>query len=229
MGMRRAAFLSAHQPGTLLDLTGAERSAKLDRLLDIIEEAAEDDLKVLVFSYFRDVLDLVTAAARLVQPQSVFGPLTGSVPPNERQRLVDAFSCHGGPGVLTAQIEAGGTGLNIQAASIVVLCEPQWKPSIEAQAVARAHRMGQVRRVQVHRLLTPEGVDEHMLRILAGKSELFDEYVTRSAIKDLTPEAVDVSDLAEVASVASQAEAERQIVEAERRRFGFEGAGAASP
>ena len=84
--------------------------------------------------------------------------------------------------MLVCQIEAGGVGLNIQAASVVILCEPQVKPSIEAQAIARAHRMGQVRTVQVHRLLIADSVDQRMLEILGSKAQLFDAYVRHSAI-----------------------------------------------
>src|SRR5205814_2181577 len=94
------------------------------------------------------------------------GPITGSSSTVERQRLVDEFTESDKPAVLVCQIEAGGVGLNIQAASVVILCEPQVKPSIEAQAIARAHRMGQVRTVQVHRLLIADSVDQRMLELL---------------------------------------------------------------
>ena len=139
MAMRRAAFLTEDP----LD------SPKLKRLLEIAEEAADNDRKVVVFSYFRDVIDRVHTA---LGPLAA-GPLTGSVSPTDRQQIVDRFSAHNGPLVLVSQIEAGGVGLNIQAASVVVLTEPQWKPSTEDQAIARCHRMGQVRPVEVHRLL----------------------------------------------------------------------------
>jgi len=70
---------------------------------------------------------------------------------------------------LVGQIQGAGTGLNIQAASVVIPCEPHIKPSFEVQAIARAHRMGQVRKVQVHRLILPDSVDENMLSLLAFK------------------------------------------------------------
>lgn len=69
---------------------------------------------------------------------------------------------------LVSQIVAGGVGLNIQAASVVVICEPQLKPITESQAIARAHRMGQVHTVQVHRLLSEGAVDERVGEILAA-------------------------------------------------------------
>jgi Helicase conserved C-terminal domain len=203
MAMRRAAFA----PGT------AEDSAKLRRLVEIAEEAIADGHKVVVFSFFRDVLGVVAAA---LGPNAV-GPLTGSVPPSACQAMVDEFTARARPAVLVSQIQAGGVGLNIQAASVVIITEPQWTPAIEEQAIARCHRMGQVRRVDVHRLLTEDGVDQRMLEILRVKADEFNEYGRRSDLKDITPDAVDISDLTAAAQVASQAESERRIVEMERK------------
>ncbi|MFI6659029.1 DEAD/DEAH box helicase [Streptomyces sp. NPDC050523] len=193
MAMRRAAYADP------------EKSAKLQRLRELVEEAAENGLKVVVFSYFRDVL----ATVRLALGDDVFGPISGSVTAARRQRLVDDFTAAEGHAVLLSQIEAGGVGLNLQAASVVILCEPQVKPTLEHQAVARAHRMGQVRPVQVHRLLATDSVDERLLRILENKDRLFDAYARRSDIADATPDAIDVSD----GGIA------RRIVEEEQRRL----------
>ena len=84
--------------------------------------------------------------------------------------MVDEFSAARHGAALVAQIVAGGVGLNIQAASVVVICEPQLKPTTEWQAIARAHRMGQLQSVQVHRLLSEEGVDLRLREIL-GRQE----------------------------------------------------------
>lgn len=219
--MRRAAYLSIEDGGPTAEVE-IDASAKTSRLIDIIEEASEEDLKVVVFSYFRDVLDRVTRAAELALPGAVFGPLTGSTPAAERQRLVDGLSSHAGGAVLTSQIEAGGVGLNIQAASVVVLCEPQWKPTVESQAIARCHRMGQVRRVQVHRLLLEETVDQRMLAVLAGKQHLIEQFVRGSAVKDATPDSIDISDLQVVETVVNETQAEALILASERRRLGVE-------
>ena len=132
------------------------------------------------------------------------------MPAARRQQLVDDFTAEPGHAVLLAQIQAGGVGLNLQAASVVIICEPQVKPTMEEQAIARAHRMGQARTVQVHRLLTPRGVDERMLGILRGKARLFDEYARRSDLAERTPDAVDVSEQALA----------RQIVQEEQERLG---------
>jgi superfamily II DNA or RNA helicase len=211
MAMRRAAFA----PGT------PDESAKLRRLLDIAGEAAEDGRKVVIFSFFRNILNIVTSA---LGPAAI-GPITGSVPAAQRQAMIDEFTAKAGPAVLTAQINAGGVGFNIQAASVVIICEPQWNPAIEDQAIGRAHRMGQVRRVDVHRLLSEDGVDARMLEITQAKRAEFDEYARRSDLAASTPDAIDIADLDTVKEVASQAEQERRILEQERKRLRLESQG----
>ena len=208
MAMRRAAYAPGHPAD----------SARLGQLVEIVEEASANRRKVVVFSYFRDVLDIIAA----VLGGAAVGPLTGNTPPIQRQTMVDEFSARPGPAVLVSQIQAGGVGLNIQAGSVVILTEPQWKPTIEDQAVARCHRMGQVRSVDVHRLLAEDTVDQRMLEILAAKAVLFDEYVRRSELKDQSPDAVDVSDLRAAQDVGNQVEAERRIIEMERKRLRIE-------
>lgn len=201
MAMRRAAY------------TRPEKSAKLERLREIVREAGENGQKTVVFSHFKDVLGVVKEAlvAGTTDGTPVFGPLTGSVPAGRRQQVVDDFAGVSGPAVLVAQIQAAGVGLNMQAASVVVICEPQIKPTIEHQAVARTHRMGQVRPVRVYRLLATGGVDERMVKMLEAKTRLFDAYARRSAVAEATPDAVDVSDT----------ELARRIVEEEQARLGM--------
>ena len=97
----------------------------------------------------------------------------------------------------------------MQAGSVVIICEPQVKPTLEAQAIARAHRMGQVRGVQVHRLLTPEGVDQRMVEMLDDKQRLFDEYVRRSDIANASPEAFDINGLGSPPSTGTVHESHR--------------------
>lgn len=208
MKMRRAAFAA----GTPDD------SAKLRRLIEITDEATQNGRKVVVFSFFRDVLSTITQALGAM----AVGPITGDVPPARRQDLIDEFTARQSPSVLVAQIHAGGVGLNIQAASVVIITEPQWNPAIEDQAIARAHRMGQVRRVDVHRLLAEDSVDQRILEILGIKRAEFDEYARRSDLKDLTPDAVDISDMATTKDVAAQVESEHRIIELERRRLRME-------
>lgn len=198
MAMRRAAYAD---PAT---------SAKLRRLRELVAEAEANGLKVVVFSFFREVLtaaqEALVPSAAVDSPPTVFGPLSGQVPAARRQELVDGFAGASGHAVLLSQIQSGGTGLNLQAASVVILCEPQVKPTLETQAIARAHRMGQIRHVQVHRLLTADSVDQRMLRLLGTKQRLFDAYARHSEVAESTPDAVDISEQ----SLARQIVAEEQ-------------------
>lgn len=171
MMMRRVAWLGG----------SPEKSPKLQQLLDICEEAYENGQKVLVFSFFKDVISIVQKHLR----DKTYEAITGDVSNNRRQEIIDEFTNGPKGSVLVSQITAGGVGLNIQAANIVILCEPQWKPSTEEQAISRAYRMGQSRNVVVYRLLTEESIDESMLELLGEKSELFDLYARESNVAAL--------------------------------------------
>ena len=204
MKMRRAAYLTKDP----------RKSPKLARLLEITNDAAERGLKIVVFSFFIEVINRINAA---LKPLSA-GIITGSVSAVQRQKIIDQFTASKDPAVLVCQVQAGGVGLNIQAASVVILAEPQWKPSTEEQAIARCHRMGQVRRVEVHRLLTENSVDEHMMKLLRNKSVLFDAYARKSAMKEATPDAVDNSTRG---AVGSDRELKSLIIAKERQRLGI--------
>lgn len=140
-------------------------SSKAKRLKEIVEEAKEDGRKVIVFSFFLDTIDRVSECLG----KCCLQPINGSVPPARRQEILDEFDGEPAGAVLPAQIQSGGTGLNIQAASVVVLCEPQLKPSIENQAISRAYRMGQARNVLVYRLLCKDTIDERIMELLEEK------------------------------------------------------------
>lgn len=151
-------------------------SSKAARMLELIQEAAAEGRKVIVFSFFLDTIGRIST----LLGQQCLGPITGAVAPQERQAMIDRFDRAPGGTVLTAQIQAGGTGLNIQSASVVILCEPQFKPSIENQAISRAYRMGQTRNVLVYRLLCENTVDERIRDLLAQKQAAFDAFADES-------------------------------------------------
>ena len=198
MAMRRTATLGK----------GDGQSAKLVRLGELLAEYCESEQKVLIFSFFLDVL----AAIR-----NSFGAeavITGDISPAQRLRIVDEFQQALGFRLLPCQIQAGGVGLNLQAASVVILMEPQWKATAEEQAIARAHRMGQTRRVVVHRLLARNSVDERLLEILRGKREVFATYARDSLIKEASIEATET----QLANAIIAAELERIRQEEETSR-----------
>lgn len=154
-----------------------EDSSKAKRLLEIIDSAADDGRKVLVFTFF---LNTAYGVANLLGDRCV-GLINGSVPPARRQEIVEEFDSAEPGSVLVAQIQSGGTGMNIQCASVVVFCEPQYKPSIENQAVSRAYRMGQTRNVLAFRLLCENTVDERILEIIRNKQQIFDAFADKSS------------------------------------------------
>lgn len=157
-----------------------QQSSKAIRMMELIREAEEEGRKIIVFSFFLDTIQKVTA----LLGDRCHGPINGSVPPQRRQEIVDAFNGAPAGAVLAAQIQAGGTGLNIQSASVVIICEPQFKPSIENQAISRAYRMGQTRNVLVYRLLCDDTVDEKITQRMESKQEIFDAFADPSVAAD---------------------------------------------
>ncbi len=155
-----------------------EVSSKAARLKEIVDEAALDGRKVIVFSFF---LDTIASICEFLGDACV-QPINGSVPPERRQEIIDEFEKREAGTVLPAQIQSGGTGLNIQTASVVVICEPQFKPSIENQAISRAYRMGQTRNVLVFRLLSENTVDERITELLEEKQAIFDAFADESEV-----------------------------------------------
>ena len=164
-------------------------SSKAARLVELVNEAASEGRKVIVFSFFLDTLRKVS----MLLGSRCIGPINGSVAPQRRQEIIDEFDKAPAGSVLVAQIQSGGTGLNIQSASVVIICEPQLKPSIERQAIARAHRMGQHRNVLAYKLLCGDSIDERMLELLAEKQAEFDAFADKSVAAMQTPELDDRS------------------------------------
>lgn len=158
------------------------QSAKARRLKEIVEEATSDNRKVLVFSFYLETIDRVIE----VLGRRCTQPINGSVNVNRRQEIIDEFEKMPAGSVLPAQIQAGGTGLNIQAASVVVICEPQLKPSIENQAISRAYRMGQSRKVLVYRLLASDTIDERIDEMLSEKQAIFNAFADISEAASVT-------------------------------------------
>lgn len=187
------------------NVSNLSHSSKAKRLVEIIEEAKENGRKVLVFSFFRETLQRV---CELLGANCV-GQINGSVPAAARQKTIDAFNASDAGSVLALQIQSGGTGLNLQSANVVVICEPQFKPSIENQAISRAYRMGQLHAVFVHRLLAVDTVDERLCDLIKIKQREFDEFADRSAAAE-----ADMENAAEIDKIGFQ-----QIMEEELKRI----------
>ncbi|MGL4401499.1 MAG: SNF2-related protein [Luteolibacter sp.] len=144
------------------------RSAKLQRLLELIEEAVNGNHRMLIFSQFQTQLQEIEKC--ISERGWVSLRLDGQS--RNRQQLVDKFQHPDGPPVFLISLKAGGYGLNLTAADTVVHFDPWWNPAAEAQATDRAHRIGQTRPVTVYRMLTRGTVEEKVVRLQARKREL---------------------------------------------------------
>lgn len=180
-------------------------STKAMRLLELCDKAKEEGRKVIVFSFFRETL----RKARELLSDRCMEVITGEVSPQRRQEIVDEFAKAQAGAVLISQVQAGGTGINIQCASVIIFCEPQIKPSIENQAISRAYRMGQVRDVLVYRLLSDETIDERMLEILSTKQEAFDSFADKSVVGEEALE-LDEAKAKETAWITNMVKAEKE-------------------
>ena len=154
-------------------------STKAERMVELCLQALSEGRKVVIFSYFLDTLsfvsDLLLGKALPI--------ISGKLSLEKRQDILCQFE-EPIARVLPIQIHAGGIGLNIQTAEIVILCEPQLKPSDEMQAISRIYRMGQVHHVFVYRLLSADTIDETLVKRLHDKQNIFDQFADESEISE---------------------------------------------
>ena len=145
-------------------------STKMERLEELFDEiAAEESRKVVLFSEWTTMLDLIEPL--LKERKLDFVRLDGSVPQKRRQELVDQFQ--NDPGCrLFLTTNAGSTGLNLQAANTVINVDLPWNPAVLEQRIGRAHRMGQTQQVQVFILVTEQTLEERLLETLSAKKDL---------------------------------------------------------
>ena len=146
---------------------GKAGSAKLDRLEEILRELVSEGRRVIVFSQFTTMLDLIRL--RLDAAGQSYSLLTGST--RDRPAAIAAFD-RGETQVFLVSLKAGGVGLNLVSADTVVLYDPWWNPAVEAQAVDRAHRIGQTRPVFVHKLVAADTIEEKMEVLKEKKAAL---------------------------------------------------------
>jgi hypothetical protein len=159
---------AACHPGLIDPKRSGEPSAKLDVLLEQIREVLEGGHKALIFSQFTSLLRIVRD--RLDANGTVYEYLDGST--HDRQAHVERFQNDPACDLFLISLKAGGLGLNLTAAEYVFLLDPWWNPAVEAQAVDRAHRIGQTRQVFAYRLITRDTVEEKVLELQKTKKDL---------------------------------------------------------
>lgn len=150
-------------------------SAKLDTCMDLVRRGVEGEHKILLFSQFTSMLDLIEA--RLKKEGIASYKLTGATSKEERIRMVGEFSADDTP-VFLISLKAGGTGLNLTAADIVIHYDPWWNVAAQNQATDRSHRIGQEKQVTVFKLIARDTVEENILTLQDSKRQLSEQVIT---------------------------------------------------
>ncbi len=177
---------AACHPGLLDASRRDEESAKLDLLFAELPDLVEKGHKTLVFSQFTSLLSIVREGLdKLGIPYAYLDGHT-----HDRQGCVDRFQNDPGCPVFLISLKAGGLGLNLTAAEYVYLLDPWWNPAIEAQAIDRAHRIGQTRPVFAYRMIAANTIEERIIELQAKKRSLAESVIDGggSLIQDLTPD-----------------------------------------
>lgn len=149
-------------------------SAKLLSCLELIENAAEAGHKMLVFSQFTSMLEILQK--ELEKRKIAYYTITGATSKEQRSRLVKAFNKDETP-VFLISLKAGGVGLNLTGADIVIHYDPWWNLAVQNQATDRAHRMGQTKKVTVYKMIVKHSIEEKILKLQETKKDLADQIV----------------------------------------------------
>lgn len=162
-------------------------SAKLESCIGLIKEAAGSGHKVLLFSQFTSMLEIIEE--RLELEGIRFYTLTGATPKEQRLSLVNSFQTNDVP-VFLISLKSGGTGLNLTAADVVIHYDPWWNIAAQNQATDRTHRIGQKNPVTVYKLIAKDTVEEKILKLQKNKKQLADSVISENGINiaDMTKE-----------------------------------------
>jgi SNF2 family DNA or RNA helicase len=177
---------AACHPGLIDKSKQDEPSAKIDTLVAQLDQVLDEGHKALVFSQFTSLLAILRQ--RLDRAGMRYAYLDGRT--RDRETKVRQFQNDAELKLFLISLKAGGLGLNLQAAEYVYLLDPWWNPAVEAQAIDRAHRIGQARRVFAYRLIARETVEEKVLELQRSKRDLADAIITgnNSFVHNLTRE-----------------------------------------
>ena len=149
-------------------------SAKMEACMDLVHSAVEGEHRILLFSQFTSMLDLLKE--RLAREEIPYYEITGATPKKERLQLVSAFNTGDVP-LFLISLRAGGTGLNLTGADIVIHYDPWWNAAAQNQATDRAHRIGQQKPVTVFKLIAKDSIEEKIQQLQEKKLNLADEII----------------------------------------------------
>jgi non-specific serine/threonine protein kinase len=172
------------------DLEGYE-SGKFNLLKDLTLEALESGRKILLFSQFRGMLNIIRSWLNENSVNHLY--LDGAT--RNRQELIDQFTTDESVRLFLISLKAGGSGLNLMAADTVIIYDPWWNPAVESQAVDRAHRIGQNKTVSVYRLVTEDSVEQKIMALKEKKSKLVDALVNENGLSTLKLAKADLESL----------------------------------
>lgn len=168
---------------SLLYESYTQGSSKTEAILELVAEARDSGKKALVFSQFTSYLDILKK--RLDAEGVAYYEITGATPKRERMTLVNAFNEDDVP-VFLVSLKAGGTGLNLIGASVVIHADPWWNSAAIDQATDRAHRIGQRQMVSVYKVIAKGTIEERILRLQEAKSELAGSVIGKTSLSSLS-------------------------------------------
>lgn len=156
----------------LMDKVSFDDNPKYRRLVEVVDEIFESNEKVLIFTSYLNMSDLITEDLRKRYPYAWVGSIDGRIDVELRQPLIDHFSAFRGPASFILNPKAAGTGLNITAANHIIHYNPEWNPALEDQASARAYRRTQTRPVTIHHFFYVNTVEEVIMERLEHKRSI---------------------------------------------------------
>lgn len=166
------------------------KSAKLAATLELLENSLADGHKVLLFSQFTSMLDIIQKKLQKLGMATYV--ITGSTPKQKRQALIKEFNQLNSPAVFLISLKAGGTGINLTSADVVIHYDPWWNVAAENQATDRAHRIGQKHNVQIYKMVAKDTIEEKIIELQQNKARLAEEVLSG---KEFTSGVLDKDDL----------------------------------
>lgn len=168
-------------------------SAKFDYLIELLDDIRAENHKVLIFSQFLEVLDIIRKY--LDNGETRYAYIDGSVDIVTREKMVKAFQQEEEIGIFLLSLKAGGAALNLTAADYVIIFDPWWNPAVEAQAIDRSHRIGQTRKVFAYKMVLADSIEEKILKLQEQKRILVDEVIATDSASFKNLSKADILDL----------------------------------
>lgn len=191
--LTRLRQICCHPNSFLMDYNGG--SGKFEAFYDILNSSIEGGHKILVFSQFTSVLSIIEKELR--KQYIDYSYLDGSVPSENRMKMVKEFNS-GHKKVFLISLKAGGSGLNLTSADVVIHFDPWWNPAVEDQATDRAHRIGQENSVEVIKLITKGTIEEKVLMLQDKKKQIIRDVIGEEEIGDKILSSMNFEDLQEL-------------------------------